>query len=135
MMPSFDISLFILDFAPCGACRAIRCYHECGKLLPHRFTLTAIKQNAMMRRFIFCGAFHRLIRWYTIHVISYRQIYRPVVNRRNALWSSDFPQKYKVTSAITDISTMKFLVEFFTVVMLIYAASLLGIIIAHNFRR
>ena len=47
----------LFGLTPGGACPATECCHPCGALLPHHFTLTS---PCGLRRYIFCGAFHRL---------------------------------------------------------------------------
>jgi hypothetical protein len=47
----------LFGLAPSGVCRAAKCYHPRGALLPHLFTLTGAL--AALRRSIFCGTFRR----------------------------------------------------------------------------
>jgi hypothetical protein len=52
-----NTSGFLFGLAPGGVCRAMECYHPCGALLPHHFTLTDPRRG---RRYAFCCTFRRL---------------------------------------------------------------------------
>ncbi|SBV97826.1 hypothetical protein KL86DPRO_11283 [uncultured delta proteobacterium] len=72
--PAHNAPLFGL--APNGVYRALRVAAQPGGLLPHRFTLTG-----KSRRFAFCGTV---------------QGSPPLgVTQRSALWSPDFPPRYR----------------------------------------
>jgi hypothetical protein len=84
---------------PCHFCRQKR-----GKLLPHRFTLTTrimllylqSKHRSGLWRFVFCCAIHRLgasLGACPCGQALSEAVRRLAVSQRDALWSSDFPQK------------------------------------------